>query len=186
MGGVGSGRYGSKMRCEACWQLDISHFNNDRPDPLLIPREFQCGGLAVFAWRHEEYIFCRYTLFGDGREYEGEQKINIQRTKCNFGGERLWFLCPICERKFAKLYNTGLKFYCRRCLDLVYKTQSLSSMRRKRMKAEKIREKLKNYKGISSYIFKPNGMHSSKYERLYREVIRLEDEYVRELCADFM
>ena len=186
MGGVGSGRYGSKMRCEDCWQLDVSHFNSNRPDPLLIPGEFQCGGLAVFAWRYEDYIFCRYTLLGDGCGYEGEQKINIQRTKCNFGGERIWFLCPVCGNKFAKLYNTGIKFYCRHCLDLVYTTQSKTSTYRKRMKAAKIRKKLQNYTGISSYIFKPKCMHLSKYEDLYREVIRLENEYAIELCADFM
>lgn len=186
MGGFGSGRHGLKMRCEDCWQLDILHFNNNRPDPLLIPREFQCGGLAVFAWRYENYIFCRYTLLGDGWKYEGEQKIDIQRTKCNFGGERIWFSCPVCGKKFAKLYNTGIKFYCRHCLDLVYLTQSKTSTYRKRMKAAKIRKKLENYTEINSSILKPKGMHSGKYERLYSEVIRLENEYILELCADYL
>lgn len=50
--------------------------------------------------------------------------INLERTPCNFGGSRLWFRCPRCERRSAMLYSHGNKFICRRCGGFCYESQN--------------------------------------------------------------
>src|SRR5262245_54889772 len=48
-------------------------------------------------------------------------QIKIQRTWCNYGGTRPWFLCPKCGDRRAVLYDVNAsEFGCRRCLDLHY------------------------------------------------------------------
>jgi len=44
--------------------------------------------------------------------------------KCNLGGHRPWFLCPLktCGRRVAILYD-GPVFACRHSFELVYKSQ---------------------------------------------------------------
>ena len=51
-------------------------------------------------------------------------EIRLQTTKCNYGGKRWWFTCPLkgCDRRVAKLYLSGPYFGCRHCHDLTYRT----------------------------------------------------------------
>jgi hypothetical protein len=50
------------------------------------------------------------------------QVINLTKTKCNFGGERVWFLCPACSKRVGTIYRRPLAelFLCRHCLNLTY------------------------------------------------------------------
>lgn len=50
------------------------------------------------------------------------QIVGLTTTKCYFGGERVWFLCPACSRRIGVLYRPPLKpvFLCRHCHDLTY------------------------------------------------------------------
>lgn len=51
-----------------------------------------------------------------------DQLIKSTRTKCNYGGDRVWFLCPACDRRVGALYRPPLKFIflCRHCHNLTY------------------------------------------------------------------
>ena len=67
----------------------------------------------------------------------GDQKncdywVSITSTHCNYGGVRLWFLCPgwkngvSCGRRCRKLYLRGIVFACRQCHDLTYESTQKS------------------------------------------------------------
>jgi len=45
--------------------------------------------------------------------------VAIERTACNLGGSRAWFLCPSCNRRCAILYPVK----CRLCLRLNYASE---------------------------------------------------------------
>jgi hypothetical protein len=44
--------------------------------------------------------------------------INLTTSKTRFGGERLWFACPLCNRRAGSLYvdSSGHGVGCRACL----------------------------------------------------------------------
>lgn len=53
------------------------------------------------------------------------QMIPITQTECNYGGERVWFVCPTCNRRVGTLYRKplGILFLCRNCQNLTYQLQ---------------------------------------------------------------
>jgi hypothetical protein len=50
--------------------------------------------------------------------------IEYTSTKCHFGGERFWFICPYCSRRVSKLYlpPSGDYYACRKCHNLTYES----------------------------------------------------------------
>ena len=72
------------------------------------------------------------------------QNIEITTTPCNFGNERIWFLCPACNRRIATLYKPPTKevLLCRKCHDLRYMKPRYSKMQ--------------------GFLKKPNSLKSSK------------------------
>ena len=50
------------------------------------------------------------------------ESIELDRTPCNYGGERPWFTCPNCGGRCAVLY-AGERFWCRSCHALNYQCQ---------------------------------------------------------------
>lgn len=63
---------------------------------------------------------------------EMNYEIEFTTTPCKYGGERLWFLCPMrknwapCRRRVGTLYRYGKYFMCRHCCELTYDSQLLS------------------------------------------------------------
>ena len=57
-------------------------------------------------------------------------QVKFTTTKTRFNGERLWFLCPICERRIHTLYQHPIQHIvgCRTCLRLVYSKQRFKGM----------------------------------------------------------
>jgi hypothetical protein len=61
-------------------------------------------------------------------ETDFDYKVPLTTTRCNFGGIRYWFVCPLvvngkpCRRRVAKLYKPpNAKYFGRRhCHDLTY------------------------------------------------------------------
>lgn len=51
-----------------------------------------------------------------------DQLIQLTSSKCYFGGYRMWFLCPDCNRRIGALYRKplGVEFLCRNCNTLTY------------------------------------------------------------------
>ena len=63
--------------------------------------------------------------------------VNIERTACNLGGSRAWFLCPSCNRRCAILYPVK----CRLCLGLHHASEHEGNLDRLLRKAIKHRAK---------------------------------------------
>lgn len=47
-------------------------------------------------------------------------KNNLMTSRTRFGGERLWFECPICKVRRGVIYKVGGVVGCRKCLGIRY------------------------------------------------------------------
>ena len=80
----------------------------------------------VVAWIQMQVEYDRVILIyrhrsGDGKWKDEQYPVRIERTLCNKGGSRQWFICPAvgCGRRVAILYGGGI-FACRHCHQLAY------------------------------------------------------------------
>jgi len=115
---------------------------------------------VVLNYRHRSY----------GEDWKTEEyPVSLDRTRCNYGGERVWFLCPArgCSRRVAVLYG-GSIFACRHCYNLAYDSQREQPYSRALGRAQAINVKLGGHPG-GDFLDKPRGMHWRTYERLFRE-----------------
>ncbi|MBT5797559.1 MAG: hypothetical protein HOI09_09265 [Porticoccaceae bacterium] len=98
------------------------------------------------------------------------QRIFIDRTTCNYGGTRTWFLCPSCGARKAILYCASKWFLCRQCYGLNYTCQNEVYADRMIRKARKLRAKLGASMDLQMPISeRPHGMYRSTFERLIRQ-----------------
>jgi len=117
----------------------------------------------------------RYRMRGEDWE-DVKQIISFDRTPCNYGGYRKWFLCPRCRKRVAILYGAGKYFLCRHCYQLTYDSCNCSPLLRILEKANKLKEKLGGHAGFSYPIpDRPKGMHRSTYIRIVNKIYQLED-----------
>lgn len=55
--------------------------------------------------------------------------VGLTTSKTRFNGERIWFVCPVCEKRLGVIYRSASsKMGCRRCLGLQYKKQRFKGM----------------------------------------------------------
>ena len=96
-------------------------------------------------------------------------KVKLIWTPCNFGGWRVWFVCPKCNKKVAILYSPyGLA--CRQCYDLKYASQSMDDFERGGRLINKLRKRLGWAGGFAHGEFgKPKRMHRKTYSRLHKK-----------------
>jgi hypothetical protein len=110
-----------------------------------------------------------------GYPYAG---IRLTTTPAGFGGARVWFLCPICQRRCGILYdNPARGWLCRTCGNGRYASSMEAAIKRLYRKARKLRCRLGQTNPDMSLPFptKPVGMHWSTYLRLRKEGLRLEE-----------
>ena len=104
---------------------------------------WSCGSEQTGSIRYRieaDRMILNYRHRPHGGEWEPvEQVISFDRTSCNYGGHRTWFLCPRCWKRVAVLYGAGKYFLCRHCYDLAYGSQQESPPFRLLRKAQKIR-----------------------------------------------
>jgi hypothetical protein len=183
MGGVGSGnwyRFDKKTTTGECHNVDVRYLHREgllEPGRWFSLRWSQAGRLtgsircAVEGNDRPERVLLLYRhRSGPGAEWEDVLKpVSLNRTACNFGGERPWFVCPGagCGRRVALLYGLGSYFLCRRCYDLVYESQRENGITRALRRAQAIRERLEGSANMTKpFPEKPKGMHWRTYERL--------------------
>ncbi len=131
MGGFGSGcwhRWGSKRLVEDALCLDINFLARRR---LLIPEKLHhlrwrtlYGEIAraeIFMGAHPEEPILFVSL-NCGNHGDKDFGIPLRATPQHFGGRRWWLHCPLCSRRFAKLYLPPGEpnFGCRTCHALTY------------------------------------------------------------------
>ena len=174
MGGYHRGRRGGRDVTEDYRQLDVRQLHRAG---VLQPWHFArwCwyrGGeerASVVIEAREANIRLRYSALDQGERKEYDYLVPLSWTRCNYGGERPWFLCPSCGRRVAKLYG-GAVFACRRCYGLAYRVQRETEDSRAIRKADKIRRRLGWEPGIfNGSGTKPLGMHWRTYWRLRAE-----------------
>lgn len=185
MGGPGSGnwyRWDSKTTTESQHRIDFRWLKKQG--------YLRLGTMGSISWSRgdEQTGSIRFRMEADcmilnyrhrptGGEWEPvEQAISFDRTPCNYGGHRTWFLCPRCWKRVAVLYGAGKHFFCRHCYDLAYGSQQESESYRLMRKARKIRERLGASLNLSeSILFKPKNMHQKTFDRLRREADRADN-----------
>ncbi len=176
MGGTGSGhRYQSgKNTTNDMQALDIRYLQRQG---LLTP-----GRTSSLTWSrcstvfasiqitaHEDRIILEYRhQRHNGPWQDLNYPVYLEKTHCNLGGQRTWFLCPAqgCGKRMAILYG-GKIFACRQCHQLAYESTREKRDDRASRKADRIREKLGWQAGIlNPNGIKPKGMHWKTFHRL--------------------
>lgn len=181
MGGYGSGRHLQSPERELTSDyraLDVRRWTREG---LLMPGnwfgwQWEIDGEKVASIRisveRQNALRLLYRTRSQGSEWRDmDYKVLLDRTPCNFGGDRTWFLCPAkdCGKRVAKLYG-GAVFACRNCHALAYPSQREGASGRAARRCERIRSRL----GWGGGIFdpsgpKPKGMHWKTFKRLKSE-----------------
>lgn len=124
MGGANSGRWAyhvPKQTVESCRRIAIGDFDNRgtklwKDGARLSYRVLKDRQGIVFAFQAsstaDEHMF----------------SVAIEKTAPQFGGERLWFNCPMCGKRSVKLYKPIDQqiFACRICSNLTYESSQMS------------------------------------------------------------
>lgn len=118
-----------------------------------------------YIWSTPPYL--NLIFFCGNREIQ--QRVMLDRTACNYGNWRKWFLCQ-CGRRAAFLFDADSAFVCRQCLGLSYAVQLEPARCRPLLKAQTIRVKLGGSANMTDpFPEKPRYMHWRTYERLRRK-----------------
>lgn len=126
------------------------------------------GSIGLRAWDGHVVLSYRTQRYDSDEWINKEYPVQLEWTRCNYGGERVWFRCPAagCGRRVAILYG-GSFFACRHCHQLAYDSQRETRHGRMLLKAQVIREKLGGTPCIADdFPQKPKGMHWRTYYRL--------------------
>lgn len=123
-----------------------------------------------------EFIRLQYTHTSNwtGEKSEMDFKIPLVTTRCNYGGERYWFLCPLskngvyCGRRVGVLFSVGKWYGCRHCGEIAYSSQMRGGEYRGSSVTfpdiDKAEQEVKRY------------YYRGKPTRKYRRVIRLNEK----------
>ena len=172
MGGSGSGRRRSwKATTLDYLELDVRRLQQD--GLLEVRRSFNWrwtrNGEPVadinIIPENDRVVLLYRIQQSDQERSEQNYPILLERTPCNYGGERVWFRCPVagCGRRVAILYGEKI-FACRFCRHLAYPCQNASSERRAISRANAFRERLGQRGCIfDPFPLRPKGMHLRTY-----------------------
>lgn len=193
LGGFGSGkydRYGRKRACEEVKSIDIRQLKRKSclDQVSYIYWSWTLGGkpsgnisMKILGDRLN-FLYSRINN-RSGKKQEFNYWINLDYTLCNYGGKRVWFLCPICYRRRASLYyGQDGYFKCRKCANLNYRSSQKEKdvIYRIDNKIESIRKKLSipecNILDVLERAEKPKYVHYDTYIRLIKKLMSLYDE----------
>lgn len=113
--------------------------------------------LTLYYWRRGVYQ-------KEEKQFSMLLSSPMQTVKSGFGGIRYYFTCPECGDRAKRLYFDGSDLACRKCHNLVYRTQNMSHKRRwvQRMVKEAKRDGY-SYEDLSD-CNKPIGKHHKKFK----------------------
>lgn len=100
----------------------------------------------------------------DGPWHSIDEFVRLTETPCHYGGSRLWFECPGCGRRAAKLWGVSARFRCRVCCGLPYKSQMESDFDLMLRRKDRLEARLKHV--CDNLYLKPKGMHWRTYQRI--------------------
>lgn len=167
-------RYTNKRTTNAVNALDVRKFQRDG---LLIPgtrfnstwsRKGRANG-SISVSVNTGSVNLIYRHGGDGGQ-NMNYPVGIERTPCNYGGQRVWWQCPCCGRRVALLYS-GKMFACRHCLQLTYQSTRTADGSKGFEQADRVRRKMGWCAGVANpQGDKPKGMHWKTYLRLMQQL----------------
>lgn len=103
-----------------------------------------------------------------------DELVDLDRTPCNYGGTRTWFLCPRCGRRVGVLF-AGRRFWCRHCHGIAYAVENEDKLSRVLRRSNKLRERVQARAGTAyPVLFKPKGMHQRTFDRIRWEIEAIE------------
>ena len=174
---TGAGRPGWRRKCEHSIALDIRDLQRRQ---LLRPgHRFQwtltttlgdpAGSVGITAYDWSLTLSYPWTPPG-GDPQRIECELRFARTPCNYGGTRPWFICPKCHGRCAVAYFSRARgqYACRKCLNLAYKSESLSPLDRLWRKQAKLEGRLGPDRE------KPKGMQWRTVDRIDDQLARIE------------
>ncbi len=179
MGGWGSGRPGSGNTTADYKQLDVRLLQRDGflerrwSSNLRWTRNGEPTG-DINIRPEDDRVILHYRSRERGGEWtDREYPVMLERTPCHYGGERVWFRCPVvrCGRRVAILYG-GTVFACRHCHRLAYPCQHESPGDRADSRAWKIRERCGGWGCLLDPLFRRKGMHHRTFQKLARDYER--------------
>lgn len=176
MGGSGSGRPGWRPVGEQMLRLDVRQLH--RRDCLRPGLAFSwswswgddpAGSISIFT--SADSIRLSYsTRAGE----QADELVDLDRTPCNYGGARTWFLCPRCGRRVAVLF-AGKRFWCRHCHGIAYAVENEDAMSRLLRRSNKLRERVRVRAGTAYPVtFKPKHMHQRTFDRIRWQIQGIE------------
>ena len=176
MGGFGSGRPGWRPVGEHMLRLDVRQLH--RRDCLRPGLAFSwswswgdepAGSISIFT--SADSIRLSYsTRAGE----QVDELVDLDRTPCNYGGTRTWFLCPRCGRRVGVLFG-GRRFWCRHCHGIAYAVENEDKLSRALRRSNKLRERVQARAGTAyPVVFRPKGMHQKTFDRIRWEIEGIE------------
>ena len=186
MGGYNSGRHSRKGSLSDMRTLDVRTLQRDgqlRPGyqfTLTWMRNSIVGagtdlksvkvvGSSIRLKVDKDCVTLAYSNSAHGGEWQPmSYPVRLCWTACHYGGERVWWLCPVegCGRRVAVLYSSAM-FACRHCQQRGYQSQRESREDLESRRVNKLRARLGWKAGIFNLAGgKPKGMHWTTYWRL--------------------
>lgn len=190
MGGYGSGRNGfsTTAKVDEGLKLDINKlkrdgmiaFNSHRSGSLTWTRAGageEAGSIDYEIntidpqdmWMRVHYT---HKSYWDDEPDKMDYKIRLETTQPNYGGKRLWFICPKTGQRAAVLHKPpGSKcFASRHAFNLKYQSQSRGCIDRAIDKKWKMLDKVDG----TYFPVRPKGMHNKTFDKIYDEFVKQE------------
>lgn len=183
MGGLGSG-FNSyrKLTTSEVLALDLQYMNIKRTVNFSGTISWKQGSNIAISKPNEYELILKYSATANGSKSNYNYGVELDYTACNYGGERIWFICPKCGQRVRILYLKNNLFRCRSCQDLNYSLQQEDkrdyAIRTIEHRMFRVQDRLKTEKDINNIycIPKPKGMHYETYDRLMKQ---LSDLYIK-------
>lgn len=173
----GAGRPGWHAKAEHCLRLDVR----------TLAQRNCLGGSYTWRWTNTDTgetagsIGITASEHGLRLDYNSAgkpvcERIDLERTACNYGGTRPWFRCPQCHVRAGVLFLRSGRFRCRGCSEVAYSSQSEDAMGR----AWRLQRKLERRLGEGYQRLK--GMHHATQQRIFDRIMDCEQARDEALC----
>lgn len=205
MGGYGSGGHNVKKSSTGYYpRIDSFWFN--KIIPIMNEKEIEqkesdmewSNGARIKTIIFQDKIIVNYgyrTNDYDEWKYVNEE-IYFSKTSNNYGGNRLYFICPYCHNSFRFLYIRNGYFRCRNCNKLNYPMSRKGKNDIPAIKMQtilnnkfKINTKDLSYMDMADYVpIRPKGMHWITYYKWLEKLEEAQSEYnkmVIRVCYSF-
>ncbi len=104
--------------------------------------------------------------------------VPIERTPCNYGGDRPWFACPACHQRVAVIYLLEGAFRCRSCHGLAYASTREDRIRRVLRKANRLRVNLGGEPALGLIPPRPTWLGERAYWTTVQRIRDLDTTYI--------